>query len=1445
VSWPETSKRLARPLLLIALLFAAALWVEAAPELHIPFHFEANRGQASPDVRFIARGDGYRIALGEAQNQILLRRMSVTFRFAGSTPGIPFSGESQLEGRVNYLHGRRSSSSLLNIPTFARVRQNSVYPGIDVVYYGNSSRLEYDVIVSPRGDPGNISIRFGQTEHLSIDTNGDLHIRVGDDEIIQRRPVASQGARHIDAAYKLVDSRTVRFEIGNYDRSRTLVIDPILTYSTFIGGSDGDQNAHAIVTDLSGNIYVAGSTTATNFPTVNALQPKAGSMDSTLGFSDAFILKLNPSGSALIYSTYLGGSDDDDAVAIALDSSNNVIVTGTTTSTDFPATANAFRRQCTIGASGTCADAFVAKLNGTGSALVFATYLGGSDDEESRAVGVDSAGNVYVAGETLSTDFPMAGTPYSTTASQGAFIAKLGPAGNLVASTYFGVGAGTTDIRALAADSVGNVYVTGATPQSNASATDVFVAKMTTSLSAIVYSSFIRGSNNETGNGIAIDSAGNAFVTGRTYSRNFVVTAGAPQPALSGGPAFKTSDGGSHWTQTATTIPRTSLYALAVAPGVIYVGTDDEIAGGIYESVDGGSTWTEADAGLNVDSRVHALAVDPQNASSLYAGTRSAGIYKSSDGGRTWAATGLNNVFVTSIAIDPSNSVIIYAGTDGGGVFKTTNGGSNWDVVNNGLTSLGIQTIAIDPSTTSTIYIGTPAGLFKSTDGAVTWNSSGAGLFDPNMNTLVIDPRNPKLLFAGTNSTGIFRSLNGGSGWLAANSGIPSSSSGIEVTAITIDPTTGTLFAAAGESNALTIYKSLNGTTWTSTGLGTTRVSSLAIDRTASNTVYAATIGGSDAFVSKWDSSGALAFSTYLGGYRDDSGNGVAVDQNGNLYVTGTTSSTNFPTVNALQPTFGGGSDIVTDAFVAKINPAAPSLSYTTYLGGTNNDFGNAITVDSHGSVYVAGQTGSSDFPTESPLMSSTNSLAAFVAQIMEVTAVPFSVTARGGYTSSTQGSGSLTAVGFGRITPNGGSTTPQGTAIFGFRSNNVLVSEAAVPASPAISSGRLYVEVGSSIDTGLAIANPNAQPVTLSFYLTDNSGGVTQGSTTVTANNQIAAFIDQAPFNAGTSFKGTLTFTASAPVAVVALRGRTNERGEFLITTLPVVDLSAAPATGGSGVVFPHYADGGGWTTQVVLVNPTDNALSGSLQFYSQGGQLVGSASAYSVPARGSFTLQTPGTSNSVQVGSIRVTPAGANDPIPSGVAIFSLRNNGVVVTEAGVPAVTAGSAFRLYAESSGFFTTASVGSMQTGVAVVNLSGTATTVNFDLTALNGAAIAGRGSVSTTANGQTALFLDQVPGLSSLPNPLKAVLRVSSSAQIAVIGLRGRYNERKDFLITTTPPSNESIPAPTSELFFPHFADGGGYTTQFILFNGSADIASSGTIRFFTQTGQALSLPLR
>ena len=217
------------------------------------------------------------------------------------------------------------------------------------------------------------------------------------------------------------------------------------------------------------------------------------------------------------------------------------------------------------------------------------------------------------------------------------------------------------------------------------------------------------------------------------------------------------------------------------------------------------------------------------------------------------------------------------------------------------------------------------------------------------------------------------------------------------------------------------------------------------------------------------------------------------------------------------------------------------------------------------------------------------------------------------------------------------------------------------------------------------------------------------------------------------------------------------------------------------------------------------------------------------------------------MQSGSVKLIPAaGARTPV--GLGIFSFRKNNITVSEAGVPAIRAGAAFRLYSEASGFFSTQQVGSVQTGVAIVNTGSTAATVNFELTRLNGAPAGLAGVETIPANGHIAKFLNQIVGLESIQAPFQGVLRISSTSSpggIAVVGLRGRYNERGDFLITTTQPSDESAPAPATEQFFPHFADGGGYTTQFILFNGLTDQFSSGSLRFFGQSGQSLSLSVR
>jgi hypothetical protein len=398
-------------------------------------------------------------------------------------------------------------------------------------------------------------------------------------------------------------------------------------------------------------------------------------------------------------------------------------------------------------------------------------------------------------------------------------------------------------------------------------------------------------------------------------------------------------------------------------------------------------------------------------------------------------------------------------------------------------------------------------------------------------------------------------------------------------------------------------------------------------------------------------------------------------------------------------------------------------------------------------------------------------------------------------------------------------------------------------------------------VNTGIALANPGSQTANITFYFTDAAGAtVSSGTTTIAGNSQIAAFLNQPPFTPADDFVPSLdqvrtfTFTSNVPVAIIALRGFTNERSEFLITTLPVTPLDAASST---PVSFPHYADGGGWKTQVVLVNPTDAPLAGSVQFYSQGSPtaagepvtiLVNGISArtftYSIPARGAFKLETASVDALVRSGWILVTPE-AGSRSPAGLAVFSFKNAGVTVSEAGVPALPAGSAFRLYAEASGDFNGAASGSIQTGFGLSNPSSSSIQVSFELTTLAGVPLGLTGSTVVPANGQVAMFLNQIQGFGALQTPFQGILRVSGAGSLSVVGLRGRYNERKDFLITTTAPVNEAGPASTAEFIFPHLADGGGYTTQFVLFRGTVQQSSTGALRFYHQSGSGLNLTFR
>jgi hypothetical protein len=275
------------------------------------------------------------------------------------------------------------------------------------------------------------------------------------------------------------------------------------------------------------------------------------------------------------------------------------------------------------------------------------------------------------------------------------------------------------------------------------------------------------------------------------------------------------------------------------------------------------------------------------------------------------------------------------------------------------------------------------------------------------------------------------------------------------------------------------------------------------------------------------------------------------------------------------------------------------------------------------------------------------------------------------------------------------------------------------------------------------------------------------------------------------------------------------------------------SPTSSSTGTVFPHFVEGSGWTTSFMLVNPTDTEMSGTLQFSDPSGVPVSNLP-YILPARAARQFATSASSETVRVGSVSVVPA-QGTMAPAGSLVFSYEAGGVRITEAGVPAISSGTAFRIYVESSN--------GVQSGIALANTSSSDTTVRLEIMNLSGASVSTT-TVTLGAKSQIAKFLNELPGFQTLRTPLQGLLRITSTAPLAVIGLRSRTNERGDFLITTTPPVVESSSAP-AQLFFPHFADGGGYTTQFILFSGGKPGSVNGTIRFFSQAGQPLDLKLK
>jgi len=453
-----------------------------------------------------------------------------------------------------------------------------------------------------------------------------------------------------------------------------------------------------------------------------------------------------------------------------------------------------------------------------------------------------------------------------------------------------------------------------------------------------------------------------------------------------------------------------------------------------------------------------------------------------------------------------------------------------------------------------------------------------------------------------------------------------------------------------------------------------------------------------------------------------------------------------------------------------------------------------------------------------------------------------FAIPDDGGQSWVMTGASESLRVGYARMQQDtGNSTTLSGLAIFGYRSGGVLVTEASVPASTPVSSGRIYVDVNGPVNTGIAFANTNGQAAVISFYFTDTGGtDFGQGSFTLNASSQVAAFLNQAPFRGRSSMQGTFSFSSPVPVGVIAIRGFINERSEFLITTLPV---SAIGETNFNPVVLPEFADGGGWMTQTILTNPSNSAIAGYVQFFGPGSSgenarllsvsvnRASNTTFYYLLAPGATArLVTGNSGKTIQVGSVRITPTSGT--APTAMAIFSFKNNGVTVSEAIVSAGPTGLAFRMYTETSG--SPGQVGSVESGLALTNPLLVPVTVNLDLISMDGSSPVLPVTLTVPGNGQVSRFVRELfPGLSA---PFQGFLKVTAAAPIAVTGVRGRYNERSDFLITITPPRSEDVILPT-QFVFPHLVSGEGYSTQLVIFGQS----SSGGLWFNSQNANALS----
>ncbi|HLV01294.1 MAG TPA: SBBP repeat-containing protein, partial [Acidobacteriota bacterium] len=1230
-------------------------------------------------------------------------------------------GRTPLNAQLNFLRGNQPDQWQVGVQAYESVIYREVYFGVDLVFHGNAGEFEYDFRLQAGADPSLIRFRFSSSSDLELMSEGDLRLKVTGGFLRMRKPKAYQkigGVRRWVECDFVVDAQNqVSFRVGSYDETAPLVIDPVFSYSSFIGGShadqindievaadgsvfvtgttqsldfpvssgpfesvakgrrdvflmkfrpdktlafatflggSGDDDGFALAVNSAGQAAIVGSTNSPDFPLEKAFQNTAGG-----GTSDAFLVVVSGTDSSLVYSTFLGGSGEDVATSVTATGGQELIVTGYTRSSNFPVqNALEFEFQGIV-------DVFITKINPSGSAPAFSTYLGGARDDLGRQVLVDSQGNILVAGTTRSTDFPLEAAYQSTAAgSDDSFLVKLDGSGQLLFSTYLG-GNSSDLLRAAALGSDDSVYLVGETTSTSypvkfplqsrrAGGTDCFISRISSSGAELLYSTYLGGSNNDSCRSVVVDSQQNIYLAGGTFSIDFpeagnmAVKQGGLDALLAkldpegATLLFSTLFGGSSGEL---------IHTLAITDegGIVVGGAVDSLdfpllnpfqdgfgGAGIFRSTTDAQNWNPSSEGPG-NRNVEALAVDILRPSRVYAGT-SGGVFRSDDNGVTWHSTGLTEGPIYSVAVDPSNSRVLYAGTIGG-VFKSDDEGETWVLQTAGLPPQGVfQALVVDPVNPAIAYAGTEQrGVFKTTDGGDLWRAVNNGLDDDGKRifSLAIDPTDSDRLYIGTRGR-VMSTINGANSWEST------SLTGVgDVRALAITSSS-VLYASGVVAGASIVARSQDGgANWTAQPIGGA-VSELVVHPSNPAVLWAGTfdsgvLKSSDTALT-WEAANtglpireirALVFS---GGSPGSLIAGVNSGSDGFLVELESDHTFYFPQI-------ADGQDarikFQTTLIFVNTGPATPVRieffdSHGAPLELTLGDLGSGAVFEIH---LASGESFSIQTPGEGPVK-----------------------------------------VGYARVMT---SDRVGGTAIFA-RSDALVrrnLYEAGVPASTARSMFSFFLDSLGTRDTGVAIVNPpDLLPgqdglAQITLQLSDQDGNPLDNTVLeLEPGEHRAAFVAELFSDIAlqaSEMRGLVTAVSDRPVVAVTLRQSDDPNVEYpnevaSLTAFPVLPLNNLKET----LYFAQVGDGPAgasrFRTSFVLANTGTSTASVQLHFFDSNGnpmELVlgssGPASSYQFSiAPGLFRfLETPG-GDTLKVGYARIT---SNSVSVGGTAVFS----------------------------------------------------------------------------------------------------------------------------------------------------------------------------------------------